>query len=62
MTDSLDAVARLPEFSGGTHMAPGLRNAHAELTMSPRPRRDDDFMRTLGAGDVLGARKLYPLT
>jgi Ca-activated chloride channel family protein len=27
----LDAVGRLPEFSGGTQMAPGLRNAEAEL-------------------------------
>lgn len=35
-------------------------DVHAELTMSPRPRRDDTFMRTLGAGDVLGVRKLYP--
>lgn len=34
--------------------------SQAELTMSPRPRRDDAFMRTLGAGDVLGVRKLYP--
>ena len=25
------AIARLPEFSGGTQMAPGLRNAEAEL-------------------------------
>lgn len=27
----LDAIARLREFSGGTQMAPGLRNAEAEL-------------------------------
>jgi Ca-activated chloride channel family protein len=27
----LEAVSRLPEFSGGTQMAPGLRNAETEL-------------------------------
>ena len=31
----LEAVGRLTEFSGGTHMAPGLRNAEAELRKQP---------------------------
>lgn len=35
-------------------------DVHMELTMTPHPRRDDTFMRTLGAGDVLGVRALYP--
>lgn len=37
----LEAVGRLPEFSGGTQMAPGLRNAEAEL------RREGDAARTV---------------
>jgi Ca-activated chloride channel family protein len=37
----LEAVGRLREFSGGTQMAPGLRNAAGEL------RRGDDATRTV---------------
>jgi Ca-activated chloride channel homolog len=36
-----DAIGRLREFSGGTQMAPGLRNAESEL------RRDEDAARTV---------------
>ena len=35
----LDAIGRLPEFSGGTQMAPGLRNAEAELRDDPNATR-----------------------